>query len=198
MAQDATTATQLATLLGVTPVAVRRHLDLLESDGLIEPRQPRGQETAGRGRPAKSYRITDAGRDRFHHAYSELAAQAIAQILSAAGTDGLDALAEAHFSPIEHAFGAALETNPSENPADALVEALDAGGYAAQLSQLNRGVQLCQHHCPVADVARLYPELCEIETGLIAKMLGSHVQRLATIAHGDGVCTINIPKGAMA
>ena len=198
MAQDAVTATQLAGLLGVTPVAVRRHLDLLEGEGLIVARPIHGHEPAGRGRPAKSYKITDAGRERFHHAYSALAAQAIAQILAATGPDGLDALAEAHFSPIEDAFGAALASNPAESPADALVAALDAGGYAAQLSQLKGGAQLCQHHCPVADIARLYPELCAIETTLIARILGSHVQRLATIAHGDGVCTINIPKGVAA
>ena len=35
--------------------------------------------------------------------------------------------------------------------------------------------------------------LCEIETQLFASLLGSHVQRLATIAHGDGVCTTHIP-----
>ena len=197
MAQDAVTATQLARLLGVTPVAVRRHLDLLEAEGLIAARQPRSRATASRGRPAKSYRITDAGRERFQNSYSELAAQAIAQIV-AAGPDGLDALAQAHFAPIERVFTAALAADPAADPADALVQALVAGGYAAQLSPLKGGVQLCQYHCPVAEVAREYPKLCEIETGLIAKMLNSHVQRLATIAHGDGVCTINIPKGALA
>jgi hypothetical protein len=26
-------------------------------------------------------------------------------------------------------------------------------------------------------------------------LLGTHVQRLATIAHGDGICTTHIPRG---
>ena len=53
---------------------------------------------------------------------------------------------------------------------------------------------LCQHHCPIAHVAAEFPQLCEMETEVFAKILGTHVQRLATIAHGDGVCTTVIPK----
>jgi predicted ArsR family transcriptional regulator len=55
------------------------------------------------------------------------------------------------------------------------------------------GEQLCQQHCPVAHVAHEFPQLCEAETEVISKVLGRHVQRLATIAHGDGVCTTCIP-----
>ena len=55
------------------------------------------------------------------------------------------------------------------------------------------GEQLCQHHCPVAHVAERFPQLCEAETEPSARLVGGHVQRLATIAHGDGVCTTHIP-----
>jgi predicted ArsR family transcriptional regulator len=77
--------------------------------------------------------------------------------------------------------------------AEALADALTAEGYAASASTIASGGQLCQHHCPVAHVAAEFPQLCEAETAVIARLLGSHVQRLATIAHGDGVCTTHIP-----
>jgi predicted ArsR family transcriptional regulator len=35
--------------------------------------------------------------------------------------------------------------------------------------------------------------LCEAETEAFSKILGTHVQRLATIADGDGVCTTFVP-----
>jgi len=54
-------------------------------------------------------------------------------------------------------------------------------------------VQVCQHHCPVQHVAEEFPALCEAETEAIGRLVGRHVQRLATIAHGDGVCTTHIP-----
>ena len=60
------------------------------------------------------------------------------------------------------------------------------------------GEQLCQQHCPVSHVAHEFPQLCEAETEAIAAVLGTHVQRLATIAHGDGVCTTCIPQTPQA
>jgi predicted ArsR family transcriptional regulator len=46
----------------------------------------------------------------------------------------------------------------------------------------------------VAHVAVEFPQLCEAETAVISRLVGTHVQRLATIAHGDGVCTTHIPS----
>jgi predicted ArsR family transcriptional regulator len=77
--------------------------------------------------------------------------------------------------------------------AEALANALTAEGYAANASVIASGGQLCQHHCPVAHVAAEFPQLCEAETQVISRLVGTHVQRLATIAHGDGVCTTHIP-----
>ena len=85
----------------------------------------------------------------------------------------------------------------------ALAEALSADGYAASASGApgpgpgtdpgaGRGEQLCQHHCPVAHVAAEFPQLCEAETEAFARLLGTPVQRLATIAHGDGICTTHV------
>ena len=77
--------------------------------------------------------------------------------------------------------------------AQALAAALTAEGYAATASAISGGGQLCQHHCPVAHVAAEFPQLCEAETAVIGRLVGTHVQRLATIAHGDGICTTHIP-----
>jgi predicted ArsR family transcriptional regulator len=43
-------------------------------------------------------------------------------------------------------------------------------------------------------VAAEFPQLCDAETEVISRIVGTHVQRLATIAHGDGVCTTHIPS----
>jgi hypothetical protein len=48
----------------------------------------------------------------------------------------------------------------------------------------------------VAHVAARFPELCEAETRMFAELLGTHVQRLATIARGDAACTTHVPLGA--
>jgi len=73
---------------------------------------------------------------------------------------------------------------------------LTARGYAAQARAAGSGMQLCQHHCPVAHVAAEFPVLCEAETAAFAELLGTHVQRLATIARGDSACTTHVPLDA--
>ena len=93
----------------------------------------------------------------------------------------------------------AIEAAAPEERTEALAKALSADGYAATARSAphpQRGEQLCQHHCPVAHAAEQFPQLCEAETEVFSRLLGTHVQRLATIAHGDGVCTTFIPHGA--
>jgi predicted ArsR family transcriptional regulator len=41
-------------------------------------------------------------------------------------------------------------------------------------------------------VAAEFPQLCEAETEAFSRLLGTPVQRLATIAHGDGICTTHV------
>ena len=54
-------------------------------------------------------------------------------------------------------------------------------------------VQLCQGNCPVRDVAGEFHELCDAETQAISRLVGVPVQRLATLAGGEHVCTTHIP-----
>jgi len=79
-----------------------------------------------------------------------------------------------------------------------IAEALTGEGYLANVEHAGGGLQICQHHCPVAHVAAEFPELCEAETRALAKVLGRNVQRLATIARGDGVCTTHVPMTEVA
>ncbi|MPN30943.1 hypothetical protein SDC9_178414 [bioreactor metagenome] len=82
--------------------------------------------------------------------------------------------------------------------AQALADALTDDGYAASVRPVGNGdfaVQLCQGHCPIEQVAREYPQLCEAETAAFSKLLGVHVQRLATLAQGEHVCTTVVPVG---
>jgi predicted ArsR family transcriptional regulator len=42
-------------------------------------------------------------------------------------------------------------------------------------------------------VAEEFPELCQTEREAFAEILGTHVQRLATIVNGDCACTTHVP-----
>lgn len=197
------TAVTLGERLGLSPAAIRRHLDAMLAQGTITTRPARTYGRRGRGRPAKLYALTDAGHAAGPTAYEEIATSALRFLAGVGGERAVEAFAAARAAELERRVRAAAEraeperaavgpAEPARRP-EAVAAALSADGYAAAVSYVPTGTQLCQHHCPVQHVAQQFPQLCEAETEVLATLLGSHVQRLATIAHGDGVCTTHIP-----
>jgi predicted ArsR family transcriptional regulator len=187
------TAAALAERLDLTPAAVRRHLDHLLENGTLEAREPRTAAVRGRGRPAKVFALTEAGRDHFDQQYDDLAVQALRFLAETGGETAVREFANRRASFIEERFDDVVREQPDLSPAQALARVFTDEGYAAAVRDLPVGEQLCQQHCPVSHVAHEFPQLCEAETEAIGRVLGTHVQRLATIAHGDGVCTTCIP-----
>ncbi|HEY5820651.1 MAG TPA: metalloregulator ArsR/SmtB family transcription factor [Propionibacteriaceae bacterium] len=189
------TAVVLAERLGLTPAAIRRHLDVLIASGHLESREQRIYGARGRGRPARVFALTDAGRGVFYTAYDDLAIQSLEFMAEAVGPEAITRFAEARVAGVELRYRELLDQAPADTtPAQALASALTQDGYVASTLPSALGEQLCQHHCPVAHVAEQFPQLCEAETEVFSRLLGVHVQRLATIAHGDGVCTTHIPR----
>jgi predicted ArsR family transcriptional regulator len=201
------TAATLGGRLGLTPAAIRRHLDTLIAEGLIETRTARTYGNRGRGRPAKVFVITDAGRSAFEHAYDDLATSALRFLAEVAGPEAVAEFARRQVAELENRYAPVVARRESlAERVEALAEALSADGYAATAGPAPMirglvgagglagpsGAQLCQHHSPVAHVAAEFPQLCEAETEAFGRLLGAPVQRLATIAHGDGICTTHV------
>jgi predicted ArsR family transcriptional regulator len=190
----ASTTSDLAQRLDLTPAAVRRHLDHLVEEGTLASGEQRVYGSRGRGRPAKVFTLTDAGRDEFDQQYDDLAVQALRYLAETGGDEAVMEFARRRVAFIERDYRTVADRHPGLAPAEVLAQVLTEGGYAAAVRALPIGDQLCQQHCPVSHVAAEFPQLCEAETEAIGKVLGRHVQRLATIAHGDGVCTTCIPN----
>lgn len=187
------TAAELAERLHLTAAAVRRHLEHLLDEGAVESRAPRTRGPRGRGRPAREFALTGAGREAFGQAYDDLAASALHFLSATAGEQAVADFARARVAAWEDRYQAELDAAAPDERADVLAQVLTRDGYAASVRSAPSGDQLCQHHCPVAHVAAQFPQLCEAETQAFSRLLGSHVQRLATIGHGDGVCTTHVP-----
>jgi predicted ArsR family transcriptional regulator len=194
LVEGPSTAAALGERLDLTPAAVRRHLDQLVAEGAVEAREPRRQAQRGRGRPAKVFALTEHGREGFDQQYDNLAVQALRFLRETGGEDAVRSFAHQRVAFIEERFGEVAATRPELSPVEVLASVLTDEGYAAAVKEMPlAGDQLCQQHCPVSHVAHEFPQLCEAETEAIGRVLGRHVQRLATIAHGDGVCTTCIP-----
>ncbi|MGQ4526530.1 helix-turn-helix transcriptional regulator [Dermabacteraceae bacterium P13136] len=215
------TATELAERFSLTSAAVRRHLAALHADGWIaEHVQP--QTERGRGRPSKSYVLTERAHGDLSSEYDSLARMALTELHEVGGEDAVTRLAKRRVEQWESAFAQRLAERETEAGAlgiekrvEILSEVLSDLGYAGSVRPLalpvvsrttgvggsaNRprvrtveAAQLCQGHCPVQGAASDHPQLCDAETEAISRMLGVPVQRLATLARGDHACTTHIP-----
>jgi predicted ArsR family transcriptional regulator len=189
------TASSLAESLGLSAQAVRRHLDQLTDEGLIDSgeRPPFGPAPArGRGRPPRVYFLTEAGQEVFEKSYDDLAVAAMRFMAEHGGEEQIDAFAQHRAHSLEQRYaGSDLEQ---------LAARMTLDGYAATAAEGADGEpgQLCQHHCPVGHVAAEFPQLCDAEAAAIGRILGRHVIRLATIARGDGVCTTAVAPAPSA
>ena len=172
---------------------MRRHLDHLTEEGVVESREKKVYGSRTRGRPARVFALTQGGRDRFDQQYDDLALEALRFLGETGGEDAIAEFARRRVGFVERRYAEIQAADPDLSPAEALARVFSAEGYAASVRDSPVGDQLCQQHCPVSHVAHEFPQLCEAETEAISRVLGTHVQRLATIAHGDGVCTTCIP-----
>jgi predicted ArsR family transcriptional regulator len=191
------TAGEIGERLGISAAGVRRHLDALMDAGDAQSSAAAAWQHSGRGRPAKRYRLTAAGRAKLGHTYDDLAVAAMRQLREIGGDDAVRTFARRHIDAIL----AGVSDGPDDvestaDRADRVATALTKAGYATTTTPVSgpiHGIQLCQHHCPVSHVAEEFPELCETEREAFAEILGTHVQRLATIVNGDCACTTHVP-----
>lgn len=206
--QGPVAASALAKDLGLTAAAVRRHLDALEEAGLITEHEAVPGARRGRGRPARTYVLTPLGQDQFRTHYDDVATAALHALADHAGVGAVEEFAEQQMAELEERLRAHVEaavvksgTDDLDTRAAALARALSEEGFAASTRPVGlgtglAGLQLCQGHCPVRSVATEFRQFCDAETDVISRVLGVHVQRLATLAGGEHVCTTYVPTGA--
>ncbi len=200
-------AAELGDRLGFTPAAVRRHLDALSRDGLIEVKLV-SNSSSGAGRPARRYVLSQRGQTRLGNDYLHIAQAALAQLQDIAGDDAVRRFAAGRFAAMEDRYRPVVEAagDRLEDKATALAEALSLDGFVGSTREIGRNapnsamlsIQLCQGHCPIQELAAGFPEFCDQETAVFARLLGVDVRRLSTLARGGHVCTTHIPIGRAA
>jgi len=198
------TAAELAVRLGLTSAGVRRHLAQLEEDGHIAVHRAAGlQAPVRRGRPARAYVVTAGGQAELYDAYSDVALQALRHLRAVGGKAAVEEFAAERSDDVVRRVRPRITAEAPAERAAQLASALSDEGYAASLRPVPAATlvpiaQLCQGHCPVQHVASEFPEICEAEGRAFAELLGTHVQRLATIAGGAHACVTNLPLGLPA
>ena len=145
------TAAALGRLLGLTPAAVRRHLDALVDQHAIQEREPASSERR-RGRPARAYVLSEAGHQALNSDYDDVATSALRFLADRAGDDAVAAFARERVARLEERYADALAA-AGDDPA-ARADALALALSRRRFRRAPPGRSAREHRWPACSCAR--------------------------------------------
>lgn len=184
----------MATHLGVSEVATRRHLSVLEQDGLVAVRAV----SNGRGRPANRYRLTERALALFPQRYASMAGELLDFITSQQGREGLRAYLTWRLERQAQDLNDQVTADDLEARLEQLAAALSDAGFDATVDMVGDRYVLRQDHCAIYEVAKDHPEMCAFEAATFSRVLGRDVSlsRQQTRTNGGSACVCCVtPRG---
>lgn len=187
-------ATDLAEQLEITPMAIRQHLQALQSDHLVtyeEERQPVG-------RPIKLWRLTAKGNQLFPDNHADLAVKLIAEVRKVYGEQGVESLLAERTKAQITAYSAAItEAMDWKERVAAIAELRSLEGYMAEVIERSDGsLLLVENHCSIEKAAQSCSQFCRSEWEVFQALLGAQVsiERVEHIIKGDRRCAYVISQ----
>jgi len=182
-------AQEIAGELGITAVATRKHLAVLQEDGLVIL----GSRAGSRGRPATIYALSATGEATFPRAYHQLVVDLLQDLTRLEGETHLNELFDLRNERLAKTYQIRLAGKPFSEAVRELARARDDDGYMASLEPTPEGgFVLSDHNCPIIDVAQRFPQACTCEHQLFERVLGAAVKRVSTRAEGAESCRYHI------
>lgn len=183
---DGLTADQLAGLLGITSMAVRKHLAALENDELIEATL----ERRAIGRPANLYRIAPLAEDFFPKHYDMVVTELLTDLVQIDGAQKVDQLLERRAErTCEYLRERISHARTLGERVEALAEGMDELGYYAVCEQCDESTWVIkQYNCAINRVAACFPVACNYEAEMFRQLLDADVERASHVLAGEHFC----------
>ena len=191
--RDRATAKQLADDLNISTQAIRRHLNELEADKLIEYQS----KQQGMGRPQHLYQLSSEGRDRLGtQKYSEFAVSFLDTLTETVGKEQVSKVLEKQWQRKAAEYRDRLGTGTLKQRIAKLVQLRKDEGYMAELHQVSsteKQFVLVEHNCAISEVAESYPSICGHELEMFGAVLPDcKVERTHWINDGEHRCGYSI------
>lgn len=182
-------AKTLGTHLHLTPMGVRRHLNILRDEGWVDYRVFRH----GQGRPTHLYFLTPKAMSLFDQRYAALSVELLCYLAEEQGEEVVSHLFQRRAERRVKEAQEALAGLPLEQRVAQLAAILNRDGYMAEWEKDGEEYCICEHHCAIQDVAHTFPQACETELTFIRELLpDATVERERNIVRGDHCCMYRI------
>jgi DeoR family suf operon transcriptional repressor len=182
------TAKELAEQFGLTPNALRRHLDSLEAEELVRYRR----EVRGVGAPVHAYSLGPAGEALFPQGYAPVLAAVLESVREVSGPEGVMAVARRQWRGVIEQASPRLAELPLHERAQLLAELRSSQGFMAEATCTPDQVVVREYHCAIREVAERFPEICRAEQEFVEQMLGVPVERTCHMLTGCSSCAYTV------
>jgi predicted ArsR family transcriptional regulator len=170
------TAKFLGDHLNMTTMGARQHLAQLEAEGLVDTTP---EETRGRGRPVKKWKLTEQGHGRFPDGHAQVTNDLLIAVTELLGDDALDKLIERRTQTTLQQYQEKLNPlSTIQAKLEALAELRTAEGYMAEIEVSEGEYRLIEHHCPICIAATACQGFCRSELEVFQSLFA----KLATVA----------------
>lgn len=184
---DGMTADQLAGLLGITAMAVRKHLAAMERDGLVVSSLVRRSV----GRPANVYRISALADDFFPKQYDLVVTDLLTDLVDIDGPEKVNLLLSRRADRTREFLEERLRPARTLNErVAALAQGMDELGYLATWEKIDDTTYLVkQYNCAINRIATCFPIACQCEADIFRQLLDADVERASHVLAGDHLCS---------
>ena len=141
-------------------------------------------ERRGVGRPTRLYALTEKAEALFPQGYGPLALSLLRQIRAVDGDAKIDALLARRQRDLAKAYQERLRGKSTAEKWRELARIRAEEGYMAK----GAASGLTEHHCPIAAIAREFPQVCAFEKRLFEQVLGVKLERTDHLASGGRAC----------
>ena len=178
----------LSDALGITEMAVRRHLQTLERDGLVSVTITRRSV----GRPAYRYALTERAEELFPRNYAQLTLDLLEELEELGGAETVERVFAGRRDKLEARLKDRLQGKTLRDKVAELAAIQSSSGYMADWEEDGDGFLLHEYNCPIAAIAGRYRQACRCELNLFESLLDAEVVRTECLAEGGMRCTYAI------
>ncbi|WP_442602877.1 helix-turn-helix transcriptional regulator [Paenibacillus sp. KN14-4R] len=171
--------------LDITEMAVRRHLQTLERDGLIKSSLLR----QSMGRPTSVYTLTEQAEDLFPKNYHQLTLDFLDVLADEQGDEMVEKLFEKRQQKLQEKYRASMHNKDLSEKVSILSEIQNASGYMTELEQADNGDYILKEfNCPISQIANQYNQACQCELKLFESLLDVDITRTECLAKDGNKC----------
>jgi predicted ArsR family transcriptional regulator len=187
------TVEELADAVGLTQMAVRHHLNVLQAENLVATSSVRRKSHPGR--PQQLYALTEAANELFPEEYYHLADYLLDEVKVSLGKAGLDELLRRIASRMAAEAPPMRPGQRLEEHLDRVVQFLGQKGFTARWEVAgDKTIFIRMLTCPYRQVTREHNEVCHLDMQIIKEMLNVDPVQLTCMANGDEYCTYRISQ----